>query len=90
MYANAKWFGDTSIQVEINGKAAIVPADMSNTDYQRISKLVDAGDLVVAPADLPAPMAATAATPQQMQSLLLTLGLTEEQADKFLIAAAAL
>ena len=56
MYTNAKYYKDVSgkescIIVEINGLTSFVPLDPANTDYANIMKLVDAGELTIAPAD---------------------------------------
>ena len=55
MYTNAKYttnnFGEVSnILVDINGVASFVPIDTMNGDYNEIMRLVDAGELVIAPA----------------------------------------
>lgn len=57
MYSNAKYFTDiltgelSLIRVDINGITSFVPLDHANTDYQNIMKLVEAGELVIAPAE---------------------------------------
>ena len=57
MYENAQWIDfngqHTSIRVDINGITSFVPLDPANTDYQNIMKLVDDGELVIAPAEEP-------------------------------------
>lgn len=58
MYENAQWIDymgqHTSIRVEINGITSFVPLDPANTDYQNIMKLVEDGELTIAPAEEPA------------------------------------
>lgn len=55
MYSNAQWIDEfgkhTSIRVDINGVISFVPLDPANTDYAEIMKLVEAGELTIAPAD---------------------------------------
>lgn len=55
MYSNAQWIDDNGvhalIRVDINGVTSFVPLDPANTDYQNIMRLVDAGELVIAPAE---------------------------------------
>lgn len=56
MYSNAQWIDGypgkhTAIKVDINGVTSFVPLDPQNTDYQNIMRLVDAGELVIAPAE---------------------------------------
>lgn len=55
MYTNAQWLDQngqhTGIRVDINGVTSFVPLDPANTDYQNIMRLVDAGELVIAPAE---------------------------------------
>ena len=56
MYTNAQYYKDISgniagIRSDINGVTSFVPLDPANTDYQKIMALVDAGELVIAPAD---------------------------------------
>ena len=57
MYENAQYVKDpltgevVSIRVDINGVTSLVPLDPDNTDYQNIMRLVDAGELVIAPAE---------------------------------------
>jgi hypothetical protein len=41
------------INVEINGITSFVPLDQNNTDYTNIMKLVESGDLIIAPAEEP-------------------------------------
>jgi hypothetical protein len=41
------------ILVVTNGVELIVPLDPANTDYQNIMALVEAGDLIIAPAEEP-------------------------------------
>ena len=55
MYTNAKYttdnLGDVSgIMVDINEITSVVPIDTMNGDYNEIMRLVDAGELVIAPA----------------------------------------
>ena len=56
MYASAKYINDpmtgvdVSIRVDINGVTSFVPIDAQNGDYNEIMRLVDAGELVIAPA----------------------------------------
>jgi hypothetical protein len=63
VYTNAQYYNDLSgnpagISCDINGVTSFVPLDPANTDYQNIMALVDAGELVIAPADQPASGAA--------------------------------
>ena len=58
MYTNAQYYNDAltgkspaGIRVDINGVTSFVPIAPANTDYQKIMALVDAGELVIAPAD---------------------------------------
>lgn len=56
MYTNAQYIKDftgniSSIRVDINGVNSFVPIDPANSDYQRIIALVEAGELVIAPAE---------------------------------------
>ena len=55
MYTNAQYIADNgkniSIRVDINGVTSFVPIDPANTDYANIMKLVDAGELTIAPAE---------------------------------------
>ena len=56
MYSNAQYVKDlagniTSIRVDINGLTSFVPLDPANTDYAEIMKLVEAGELTIAPAE---------------------------------------
>ena len=56
MYTNAQYCNDMSgnpsgIRCDFNGVTSFVPLDPANTDYQAIMALVDAGELVIAPAD---------------------------------------
>ena len=56
MYSNAKYIKDmsgtvSSIRVDISGATSFVPIDPANSDYQAIMALVDAGQLVIAPAE---------------------------------------
>jgi len=59
MYSNAKYvqppfFPEPNcIQVDINGITSFVPLDPDNTDYQNIMKLVEDGELTIAPAEEP-------------------------------------
>jgi hypothetical protein len=59
MYNSAQYINDHfsgeafSIRVDINGITSFVPLDPANTDYQNIMALVEAGDLVIAPAEEP-------------------------------------
>ena len=54
-YKNAKYMpeivGQKTIEVEINGNFCFVPTDPANTHYAEMMKLVDAGELTIAPAD---------------------------------------
>lgn len=56
MYANAQYyFGIDSkenavIRVDINGVTSNVPLDPTNSDYINIMKLVQEGQLIIAPA----------------------------------------
>jgi hypothetical protein len=56
MYTNAQYMnnaitGEVSfIRVDINGVTSFVPIDTMNGDYDEIMRLVDAGELVIAPA----------------------------------------
>lgn len=60
MYENAQYAFDlvqnklSGIRVDINGVTSFVPLDPANTDYQNIMKLVEDGELVIAPAEEPA------------------------------------
>jgi hypothetical protein len=56
MYSNAQYVNDPNgnpvcIRVDIDGITSLVPIDPANTDYQNIMRLVDAGELVIAPAE---------------------------------------
>lgn len=56
MYKNAKYCKDfmgnqTCIRVDINDVTSLVPLDPANTDYRNIMALVEAGELVIAPAE---------------------------------------
>jgi hypothetical protein len=56
MCTNAQYvtnFGRTvcAIRCEINGVTSFVPLDLANTDYANIMKLVEAGELTIAPAE---------------------------------------
>lgn len=57
MYENAKYYIDTmtnkvaGIRVDINGITSFVPLDTANSDYTNIMKLVETGELVIAPAE---------------------------------------
>jgi hypothetical protein len=56
MYSNAQYIkdlagNDSAIRVDINGITSFVPLDPANSDYQAIMALVDAGQLVIAPAE---------------------------------------
>lgn len=55
MYENAQYVNfmgvETSIRVDINGITSFVPLDPANTDYQNIMRLVEEGELVIAPAE---------------------------------------
>jgi hypothetical protein len=57
MYENAQYVNfmgvETSIRVDINGVTSFVPLDPANTDYQNIMKLVEDGELTIAPAEEP-------------------------------------
>ena len=56
MYENAQYIIDPlsgqvfCIRCDINGVTSFVPLDPANSDYQRIMALVEAGELVIAPA----------------------------------------
>jgi len=56
VYANAQYYYipgtivNGGINVDINGVASCVPLDPANTDYQNIMRLVETGELVIAPA----------------------------------------
>ena len=57
VYSNASYiqpafFSEPNgIRVDINDITSFVPLDPANTDYQNIMKLVDEGELVIAPAE---------------------------------------
>ena len=56
MYENAQYYTGPKgkligIRVDINGVTSFVPLDPANSDYARIMALVEAGELVIAPAD---------------------------------------
>jgi hypothetical protein len=59
MYSNAQYIKHpishevNGIRVDINGITSFVPLDPANTDYHNILALVEAGDLVIAPAEEP-------------------------------------
>ena len=57
MYENAQWIEQSGqymmIRVDINGVTSFVPLDEANTDYQLVMKLVEDGELVIAPAEEP-------------------------------------
>lgn len=59
MYSNAQYIRNPmlgivdSIRVDINGITSFVPLDPDNTDYQNIMKLVEDGELTIAPAEEP-------------------------------------
>ena len=59
MYSNAQYLRDElngqvdMIRVDINGITSFVPLDPANTDYQNIMKLVEDGELTIAPAEEP-------------------------------------
>lgn len=55
MYSNAQYMKNLqgvvdAIRVDINGVTSFVPLDPANTDYQNIMRLVDEGQLTIAPA----------------------------------------
>jgi len=55
MYTNAQYVDSPSgeptlIRIDVNGITSFVPVDIENGDYNEIMRLVDAGDLVIAPA----------------------------------------
>ena len=55
MYTNAQYVANpigevNSIVLDINGVKTFVPIDTENGDYNEIMRLVDAGELVIAPA----------------------------------------
>lgn len=59
MYDNAQYIKDMAgnlagIRVDINGITSFVPLDPANTDYQNIMKLVEDGEMTIAPAEEPA------------------------------------
>lgn len=56
MYTTVQYFMGTigtvdSIRCDINGVTSFVPLDPANTDYANIMRLVDAGELTIAPAE---------------------------------------
>lgn len=57
MYTNAQYIKSTltaeinGIRVDINGVTSFVPLDPANSDYANIMKLVEVGELTIAPAD---------------------------------------
>lgn len=56
MYSNAQYYNTmmaspAGIRVDINGVTNFVPLDPANTDYRNIMALVEAGELVIAPAE---------------------------------------
>lgn len=57
MYSNAQYVKNAltgevdGIRVDINGITSFVPLDPANTDYQNIMKLVEDGELTIAPAE---------------------------------------
>lgn len=57
MYTNAQYIKSTltaeinGIRVDINGATSFVPIDPANSDYANIMKLVEAGELTIAPAE---------------------------------------
>ena len=55
MYSNAQYTAfngiNTGIRCDINGVTSFVPFDPANTDYANIIKLVEAGELTIAPAE---------------------------------------
>jgi hypothetical protein len=57
MYSNAQYMKSSltntvdGVRVDINGVTSFVPLDPANTDYQNIMKLVEEGQLVIAPAE---------------------------------------
>jgi hypothetical protein len=59
MYNNAQYVifppntDPSMIRVDINGITSFVPLDPANTDYQNIMKLVEDGELTIAPAEEP-------------------------------------
>ena len=63
MYSNTQYlrmpsrpgdgFIDVVISVDINGASSFVPIDLANTDYANIMALVAAGELTIAPAEVP-------------------------------------
>jgi len=55
-YQNAKYLKDFNgnnacISVDINGVQSVVPLDPANTDYANIMRLVEVGELTIAPAE---------------------------------------
>jgi len=54
MYTNAQYIAfngvNTGIRCDINGVTSFVPIDPANTDYAAIMRLVEAGELTIAPA----------------------------------------
>jgi hypothetical protein len=60
MYTNAQYYNDTltgqspaGIRCDINGVTSFVPIDEANVDYQNLMALVAAGELTIAPAEVP-------------------------------------
>jgi len=55
MYTNLQYITfnniNTSIRVDINGMTSFVPLDPANTDCANIMRLVEAGELTIAPND---------------------------------------
>ena len=55
MYTNAQYIAlngaNTAIRCDIDGVTNFVPIDPANTDYANIMKLVDEGELTIAPAE---------------------------------------
>lgn len=56
MYSNAQWIDQNGnragIRCDINGVTSFVPLDLANSDYAAIMRLVEAGELVIAPAEV--------------------------------------
>lgn len=78
-YTNAIYTNpdNTSIQVDINGVTSFVPCAPGNSDYARIQELVAAGDLTIAPHQVPLPSPITQVTMRQARLALLSAGLLD-------------
>lgn len=91
MYSNAQYADDADgnvcgICVYINGVTSFVPCDPANSEYQRIMALVEAGELVIAPAAPPAPPQPATLTARQLRLQLLALGVTGAQVEAIIAA----